>query len=146
RAAQTHIIRICAFDGQAPDPIADWNDYRAYLEAVLHAGAVPMLTVMKFDQPYDDPQSVKRLARSCRDVARRCIDTWGPQVASWYWCIGYEPNSAWSSAGFTFEHYRRIYEETADAIANAVQPRDKLRVGGPSVDGFQPFWIDWIWR
>jgi hypothetical protein len=147
RAVDTHVVRIGAFDTQSPDPIAAWDDYRAYLEAVLQAGAVPMLTIMRFGQPYDAPQSVKWLADSCREVARRCVDTWGAErVGEWYWCLGYEPNSAWSSAGLTFEQYRRIYEETAHGISRGLQPRDKLRVGGPSVDGFQPFWIDWIWR
>src|SRR5260370_32097649 len=25
-------------------------------------------------------------------------------------------------------------------------PKERPRVGGPCVDGFQAFWFDWIWR
>ena len=49
----------------------------------------------------------------------------------------------------TFENYRAIYESVAESIlrwlGDALGDAKPL-IGGPAVDGFQPFWFDWIWR
>jgi hypothetical protein len=63
--------------------------------------------------------------------------------------VWHHPNSEWVSAGLTFDHYRRIYEEVAPAIRRHLAPfleGHRPLLGGPAVDGFQPFWADWIWR
>src|SRR5262249_23105599 len=51
--------------------------------------------------------------------------------------------------GITFEQYRGVYEHAARGVARSLSPwlnGRPPRVGGPSVEGFQPFWLDWIWR
>src|SRR5262249_40570868 len=77
------------------------------------------------------------------------LQEWGDQVRDWYWSVWTKPNSQWDNPGMTFEKYRAIYEDVAQTIAHFLGRRlhgRNLRIGGPSVDGFQPFWVDWVWR
>ena len=51
REMGTQIIRVFLFDKGTPDPVRDWPQFEAYLQAVLDAGAVPLVTFAKFDRP-----------------------------------------------------------------------------------------------
>lgn len=150
RALGTHAVRLSVFDGNAPDPLADWKPFASCVQAVLDAGAVPMITFAKFGPPYDDAGAVRGFAARCAEVVAVCIREWGGEaVRDWYWCVWHHPNSEWVSAGLTFDHYRRIYEETATAVLARLSPfleGRRPRIGGPAADGFQPFWTDWLWR
>ena len=149
REVDTQIVRIFAFTEYTPDPNIDWTAFAAYIQAVLNAGAVPMITFVKLPGPQDGSQSITAFSARCATVVARCIDEWGAVVRDWAWAIGNNANSAWTSGGLTFDQYRRIYEEAAEAVAARLRPylaSHGPMIGGPGVDGFQPFWIDWIWR
>jgi hypothetical protein len=151
REIETRLIRLFLFDKGAPDHVTDWHVFGSYVEAVRNVRARPMLTFAKFRPPFDDPSAVKHFAELCADVVRRCIDQWGGDVVrDWYWCVWNEPNNGWiSDGGLTFEQYRRIYEEVANAVLPLLRPHLKGRkalLGGPAVEGFPNFWWDWPWR
>jgi hypothetical protein len=150
RELETHVIRLLAFEKGAPDPVEAWATFAECIQAVLAAGAVPMITFSKFGPPYDDLAAVRDFAGRCAHVVQRCVAQWGGEaVRDWYWGVWQHPNSDWASAGLTFDHYRRIYEETAGAILSHLSPFLEGRrplIGGPAADGFQPFWADWVWR
>ncbi len=149
RELHTHVVRLLVCDKGAPDPASDWEPFAACIRAVLDAGAVPMVTFAKFGPPYDDPAAVRAFAGGCADVVAACVRHWGEAVRDWYWGVWHHPNSDWVSAGMTFDHYRRIYEESAQGILRHLTPLlngHRPLIGGPAVDGFQPFWSDWIWR
>ena len=150
REVDTSLVRLFLFDKGAPDPVERWPTFAAYVQAVLELGATPMITFAKLHRPLDDPRALRWFAGQCGDVVWGCIEKWGPEVvADWYWCVWNEPNSDWVGGGLTFEQYRRVYEAVAEAVAPWLpsgcdgQP---LRLGGPAVEGFQPFWMDWVWR
>jgi hypothetical protein len=150
RELGTHVVRLLAFEKGAPDPVEEWGPFAACVEAVLAAGAVPMVTFSKFGPPYDEPAAVRAFAGRCADVVARCVARWGGEaVRDWYWGVWQHPNSDWGSPGLTFDQYRRIYEETARALLSHLAPflggRRPL-IGGPAADDFQPFWADWVWR
>jgi hypothetical protein len=150
REIDTRIIRIFLFDKQAPDPVTDWESFAAYIQAVRNVGATPMVTFAKFHRPFDDPRAVRWFAERCADVVWGCIDQWGGEVVrDWYWCVWNEPNSAWIGGGLSFEQYRRIYEEVAQRICRWLGPYlagRKPLIGGPAINGFLPFWTDWVWE
>lgn len=149
REMDTRIIRIFLFGKDAPEPVKEWDQFAAYVQAVLNVGAIPMVTCAKFPPPCD-PRAVRSFADRCAEVVRHCIEEWGGEaVRDWYWCVGNEPNSEWVSGGLTFEQYRCIYEEVAQGLLRWLSPylgERKPLIGGPAADGFQPFWIDWVWR
>jgi hypothetical protein len=109
-----------------------------------------MITFAKFHRPFDDPRALHWFGNRCGDVVWNCIEQWGADaVRDWYWCVWNEPNSDWIGGGLSFESYRRIYEEVAHAVLRWLRPHLRGRrplIGGPAVEGFQPFWMDWIWR
>jgi hypothetical protein len=146
----TSVVRIFLFEKHAPDPVAEWPLFAAYVQAVLDAGARPMVTFARFPPPYDDPDNIRTFAARCGDVVWGCVEQWGPErVRDWYWCIWNEPNNALIGGGLDFPQYRRIYEEAAASIVRVLKPYlrgRKALLGGPAVDGFQPFWMDWIQR
>lgn len=149
RDLRTAVIRLVVFDKGAPDPVNDWETFAACVQAVVSTGAVPMITFAKFSPPYDDPVAVRAFADRCAQVVAGCVHHWGEAVGTWYWCVWHHPNSEWVSAGLTFEHYRRIYEEVAQCLVKCLPAASAGRrplLGGPAVDGFQPFWSDWVWR
>jgi hypothetical protein len=150
RAMSTQVIGIFLFDKGAPDPVTDWETFASCVQAVLDTGAKPMITFAKFRRPFDDPRAVRWFANQCADVVWNCIEQWGGEtVREWYWCVWNEPNSVWIGGGLSFEQYRRIYEEVGHAILRWLVPHlrgRKLLLGGPAVEGFLPFWIDWYWR
>jgi len=150
REMRTEIIRIFLYDKNAPDPLTEWPLLRSYLDAVLAVGAVPMVTFAKFDRPADDPRAVRWFAERCGDIVWHCLEEWGEErVCDWYWCVWNEPNSTWIGGGLEFEQYRDIYENVAAAMLRWLGPAlrgRRLRIGGPAVEGFQPFWMDWVWR
>jgi Glycosyl hydrolases family 39 len=150
RQLETRVVRILVFDPRGPDPLMAWEEFEAFVQAVLHCGAVPMVTFSKFRPPYSDPAAVGAFAAKCDDVVRHCINRWGGEaVRAWYWCVWNQPNSEWVSAGMTFEDYRRIYEAVATQLLSRLAPYlsgARPLIGGPAVDGFQPFWMDWMWR
>lgn len=150
REIGTRLIRVFLFDKQAPDPVADWPVFASYVQAVLNVGAVPMITFAKFRRPLDDPRAIRWFANQCSDVVWNCLECWGENIVQqWYWCIWNEPNSDWIGGGLTFDQYRRIYEQVAVAILRWLKPSlggRKPLIGGPAIEGFQPFWIDWAWR
>jgi hypothetical protein len=149
RELDTSVVRLLAFEKGAPDPLEAWEPFAACVEAVRGAGAVPMVTFSKFGPPYDDPAAVRDFAGRCAGVVTRCVRQWGgTAVRDWYWGVWQHPNSAvpvdrlveWGSAGLTFDHYRRIYEETARSILGHIAPfleGRRPRIGGPAADGFQ---------
>ena len=150
REVDTRVIRIFVFNEYAPDPVREWPAFAAYVQAVLNVGATPMITFAGFPPPFDDPRAVRWFAGRCADVAWNCIEQWGGEVVrDWYWCVWNEPNNDWIGGGLRFEQYRRIYEEVAQGVLRGLAPHlggRKPRIGGPSVEGFQPFWLDWVWR
>jgi hypothetical protein len=150
REIDTRIIRLFLFDKWAPNPVTEWPVFASYVQAVLDVGAVPMITFAKCRRPVDDPRAIRWFAGQCADVVWGCIEQWGGQmVRDWYWCVWNEPNSDWIGGGLSFEQYRRIYEEVAQAVLRWLAPyldRRKPLIGGPAVEGFQPFWMDWVWR
>ncbi len=150
RELRPRIIRIFAFDKGTPDPVEDWATFASYIQAVLEVGATPMITFALFREPHDDARAVRRFATRCADIVWGCIEQWGGEaVRDWYWCVWNEPNSTWIGGGLSFERYRAIYEEVAHGVRRWLDPyladRPAL-IGGPSVEGFDPFWLDWIWR
>jgi Glycosyl hydrolases family 39 len=150
RAIDTKIIRIYAFDRYTPDPVRDWPNFAQYVQAVLDAGAVPMITLTRFRPPFEDAATARWFAQRCGDLAWSCIEQWGGEaVREWYWCVWNEPNSDWINPGFTFDQYRQIYVEVANEIlrwlGRYLGDRRAL-IGGPAIDTFQPFWTDWLWR
>ena len=150
RDIDSRIIGIFLFDKGAPDPVAEWGLFASSVQAVLNVGARPMITFAKFRRPFDDPRAVRWFANQCADVVWGCIEQWGGEVVrDWYWCVWNEPNSAWIGGGLSFEQYRCIYEEGAQGVLRWLAPYlggRKPLIGGPAVEGFLPFWIDWYWR
>jgi hypothetical protein len=150
REVDTRMIRLFLFDKGAPDPVTQWPVFASYVQAVLDVGATPMITFAKLHRPLDDPRAVRWFANQCADVAWNCIEQWGGEVVrDWYWCVWNEPNNAWISGPVSFEQYRRLYEEAAQGVLRWLAPHlggRKPLIGGPAVEGFQPFWIDWVWR
>lgn len=150
REIDTRIIGISLFDKRAPDPVRDWPMFVSYVQAVLNVGATPMFTFGRFHRPFDDSRALRWFANRCADVVWGCIEQWGGEVVrDWYWCVWNEPNNTWTSGHFSFEQYRRIYEEVAQGALRWLAPylgeRTPL-IGGPAVNCFLPFWEDWIWR
>jgi len=149
RQIGTAVIRLFLFDKGGPDPVRDWPGFARHVDAVLAVGAVPMITFAKF-RPQDDPRSLRRFAGRCADVVWGCLEQWGPErVAGWWWGVWNEPNSNWVGEGLSFDRYRVVYEAVAEPLVALLHPHLAGRpplIGGPAVDGFQPFWIDWIWR
>jgi hypothetical protein len=150
QALDTQVVRIFVFDKHAPNPVSEWPKFAAYVQAVLDAGAVPMVTFAKFPPPYTEQSNLETFVERCEDVVWGCIEQWGGEtVQNWYWCIWNEPNNGMIGGGLSFPEYRRVYERTAAKIATLLKPYlggRKARVGGPAVDGFQNFWLDWIAR
>jgi hypothetical protein len=150
RDVGTRMIRLFLYDKGAPDPTTQWPTFVSYVQAVLNVGAKPMITFAKMHKPADDLDAVEEFANRSADVVRRCIEQWGGDVVrDWYWCIWNEPNNEWISGPVTFAQYRHIYEQTADRCLRWLKPhlgRQRPLIGGPGVEGFQPFWMDWVWR
>jgi hypothetical protein len=150
RAIDTRIIRLFLFDKGAPDPVTEWPVFASYVQAVLNVGAKPMITFAKLNRPLDDSRAVRWFANQCGDVVWNCIEQWGgAAVCDWYWCVWNEPNNAWISGPVSFEQYRRIYEAIAHEVLRWLAPHlggKKPLIGGPAIEGFQPFWWDWAWR
>jgi len=150
REMRTEIVRIFLFDKNAPDPLTEWDLFRSYVNAVLAVGATPLVTYAKFGRPLDDPRAVRWFAEQCGEVVWHCLEEWGEErVRDWHWCVWNEPNSTWIGGGVTFEQYRDIYESVAHSILRWLKPcllSRRAPIGGPAVEGFQPFWEDWIRR
>jgi len=147
---EVRVIRIFVYDKSAPDPVSDWKTFAAYVQAVLDVGAVPMITFAKSPRPLGDSRAARWYANRCGDLVWSAIEHWGPEaVRNWFWCVWNEPNSTWIGGGMTFEQYRRVYEAVAEQVLRWLAPHldgNRPRIGGPSVEGFQPFWLDWIWQ
>jgi Glycosyl hydrolases family 39 len=150
RDIDSRIIRLFLYDKGAPDPVTQWPIFSSYVQAVLNIGAKPMITFAKMHKPVDDLEAVDEFANRSGDVVRRCIEQWGGDVVrDWYWCVWNEPNNEWISGPVTFGQYRNIYEQIADRCLRWLKPHLQGRrplIGGPGVEGFQPFWMDWVWR
>jgi hypothetical protein len=150
RDIDTRMIRLFLFDKGAPNPVTEWPTFRSYVQAVLNVGAVPMITFAKLHRPLDDSRAIRWFANQCSDVVWGCIEEWGPEVVrDWYWCVWNEPNNVWISGDVSFDQYRRLYEEIAAGALHWLGPHldgGKPKFGGPAVEGFQPFWMDWVWR
>ena len=151
RLMDTKVMRIFAFDQPVPSPVRDWGLFAAYVQGVLDAGAVPMITFAKFPAPYDKPEHIRDfVSRSC-DIVWNCIEQWGGEAVShWYWCIWNEPNNLIVGGDVSFEQYRKIYQEVASAVLPLLEPHlngRKALIGGPAVDGtHRIYWLDWIAR
>jgi len=150
REMRIQIIRIFLFDKNAPDPLNEWDLFRSYVNAVLAVGATPMVTFAKFRRPFDDARAVRWFAEQCGEIVWHCLEEWGEErVRDWHWCVWNEPNSDWIGGGLSFEQYQDIYESVAHSILRWLKPclgSRRAPIGGPAVEGFQPFWKDWIWR
>ncbi len=151
RLMDTRIVRIFVFDPQVPDPFADWRSFSVYVQGVLDAGAVPMITFARFEPPFDSPHNIRTFVTRCREIVWGAIEQWGgDQVKDWYWCIWNEPNNPIIGGGLTYEQYLQIYVETATRIHELLAPHlggRKARIGGPAIDGnHRAYWMDWIAR
>jgi hypothetical protein len=149
RELRPDIVRIFLYDKGTPDPIEEWGAFVDYVQAVINVGALPMITFAKFHRPFDDPRAIRWFAERCGDVAWGCLEQWGEAVRDWYWVVWNEPNSTWIGGGLSFEAYRRIYEAVAERVVRWLAPvlgGRRPPIGGPSIEGFDPFWMDWIWR
>jgi len=150
REMDVRIIRIFLYQKGTPDPVSDWKTFAAYVQAVLDVGAIPMITFAQFPGPLDGGRAIRAFANRCGDVVWSALEHWGPAtVREWLWCVWNEPNNTWIGGGVSFEQYRAIYESVAEQVVRWLGPHlggGAPRLGGPSVEGFQPFWLDWIWR
>lgn len=149
RELRPDIVRIFLYDKGTPDPVEDWEAFVDYVEAVRNVGAVPMITFAKFRRPFDDPRALRWFAERCGDVVWNCLEQWGEAVRDWYWVVWNEPNSTWIGGGLDFDTYRRVYEAVAERVVHWLAPvlgGRRPPLGGPSIEGFDPFWMDWIWR
>jgi hypothetical protein len=146
----TRMIRLFLYDKGAPDPVTQWPIFVSYVQAVQNVDAKPMITFAKMHKPADDLEAADEFASRSADVVRRCIEQWGGDIVrDWYWCVWNEPNNEWISGPVTFAQYRHIYEQTATRCLRWLKPHlngRKPLIGGPAVEGFQPFWMDWVWR
>ena len=59
RLMGTQVIRVFVFDKPVPDPFKEWHWFAAVLQAVLDAGAKPMVTFAKFHPPFDNPANIR---------------------------------------------------------------------------------------
>lgn len=151
RLMETRVIRIFVFDQPVPSPIRDWHLFAAHVQAILDAGAVPMITFAKFAPPYDRSFNIRRFVERCREVVWSCCETWGGAAAGeWYWCVWNEPNNPSVGGNLSFEQYRAVYAEVAAAVFDQIGPHlggRTARIGGPSIDGtHRAYWMDWIAR
>lgn len=150
RDIDSRIIRLFLYDKGAPDPVTQWPIFASYVQAVLNTGAKPMITFAKMHKPVNDLKAVDEFANQSGDIVRHCIEQWGGDVVrEWYWCVWNEPNNEWISGPVTFAEYRHIYEQIADRCLRWLKPHlqgRRMLIGGPGVEGFQPFWMDWVWR
>ena len=147
----TRLVRIFVFDPQVPDPFADWRSFAAFVQGVLDAGAVPMITFARFEPPFDKPANIRTFVARCREIVWCCIEQWGAnRVKDWFWCIWNEPNNKIIGGDLTYAQYHRIYTEVATRIHQLLAPHlgaQKARIGGPAIDGnHRPYWMDWIAR
>jgi hypothetical protein len=149
RELRPDIVRIFLFDKGTPDPVEEWAAFAEYVQAVLNVGAVPMITFAKFRRPFVDPRALRWFAERCGDVVWGCLEQWGETVRDWYWVVWNEPNSTWIGGGLSFETYQRVYEAVAERVVHWLAPvlgGRRPPIGGPSIEGFDPFWMDWVWR
>jgi hypothetical protein len=145
QAARTDQVRVFL---KVDDRLeAEESAVATLLDVLAQAGVTPMVA---WAQPsgWRLPGAIRQFARDAAAFVARACERWGVEtVGSWYWSLGDEPNSPWTNDGFTFDAYCDLYQTTADAIRNHLGSRTtRPRVGGPCIDGFQPFWFDWIWR
>lgn len=145
----TQVVRVFVFDKPVPDPVKEWHWFAAVLQAVLDAGAKPMITFAKFHPPFDNPANIRDFASRCCEVAWGCLEQWGgDEVKDWYWCVWNEPNNPDIGGDVGYTQYRHIYEAVALGLLELLEPhlgQQKVRLGGPSIDGTQrAFWMDWI--
>lgn len=149
-AIGTELVGISVFDRYTPDPSREWPAFKAAIDAVLDLGAVPVITLMGRRPPVLEASAVRWFAQRCADLVWCAVDEWGVEtVGGWYWSVWNNVNSEWVSPGLSFDRYRHIYMETAEAMLRWLEPAPagaKRRIGGPGIDTFQPFWFDWLWR
>lgn len=151
RLMGTSVIRVFAFDQPVPKPVGEWDQFAAYLQGVLDAGAKPMITFAKFHPPYDDPKNIRDFVARCSEIVWSCIENWsGEEVSGWYWCIWNEPNNLLVGGDLTFEQYRTIYDAVASELLRQLAPYldgKKAMIGGPAIDStHRLYWMDWIAR
>jgi hypothetical protein len=151
RLMGTQVIRLFVFDQPVPDPIKEWHLFAGTVQAVLDAGATPMVTFAKFHPRYDDARNIRQFVARCSEIVWSCIEHWGGERAKdWFWCIWNEPNNKLVGGDLTFAQYRRIYEAVAGEIAQQLRPYlggGKPMIGGPAIDGtHRSYWMDWIAR
>ena len=65
------------FDKPVPDPFKEWHWFAAMLQAVLDAGAKPMVTFAKFHPPFDNPANIRNFVARCREIVWGCLEQWG---------------------------------------------------------------------
>jgi hypothetical protein len=145
----TQVVRVFVFDKPVPDPVKEWHWFAAVLQAVLDAGAKPMITFAKFHPPFDKPANIRDFTSRCCDIVWGCLEQWGgEEVKDWYWCVWNEPNNPDIGGDVSYAQYRRIYETVAAGVLDLLEPHlggRKARFGGPAIDGTQrAFWMDWI--
>ncbi len=80
RLMGTQVVRLFVFDQPVPDPFKDWHLFAGTVQAVLDAGAKPMLTFAKFPPPYDDPRTIRHFVARCSEIVWGCIEQWGGEV------------------------------------------------------------------
>ena len=149
RLMGTQVVRVFVFDQPVPDPVKEWHLFAGFLQAILDAGARPMVTFAKFHPPYDNPANIRNFVARCSDIVWGCIEQWGGEtVKDWYWCVWNEPNNPIVGGNLSFSQYRRVYEAVAAALLLLLEPHlggRKALIGGPAIDGtHRSYWMDWI--
>lgn len=151
RLMGTKVVRLFVFDQPVPDPFTDWQHFAACLQAVLDAGAKPMVTFAKYHAPYDDEANIANFVARCSEIVWGCLEQWGgAEVKDWYWCVWNEPNNPIVGGDITFAQYRRAYEAVGSAVLELLGPHlagRKAMIGGPAIDTtHRGYWMDWIAR
>src|SRR5260370_10458812 len=138
--AGTALVRIFpGIEGASPD---DWMECARFFDAIQRTGATPMIA-FPCPQPWDDSGAVQMFSKRCSEFDDRSIERWGqPEVASWFWSIGDEPNSPCTNGGLTFAGYRDIYQTTAHEIRHRLGVRaGRTRIYVTVLVGHTPYSI-----
>src|SRR5262245_119743 len=70
----TEVVRLFVFDKPVPNPFGQWRWFAAVAQAVLDAGAKPMITFAKFQPPFDRPANIRKFVARCTEVVWSCLE------------------------------------------------------------------------
>ena len=144
REIDTRLIRLFLFDKGAPDPVTEWPVVRLLCAGRAQRRRHAHDHVRQAAPAARRPARRRWFANQCADVVWNCIEQWGGEdVRDWYWCVWNEPNNDWisgrSTSSSTATSMRRWPHGVLRWLAPHLGGRKPL-IGGPAVEGFQPFW------